>query len=67
MLNVYVIDMFLSCTMVDNLSITRKYQWSIVWTKLIDLTTVTLNNVTYRNGGMKAKPESWENFLMLIK
>ena len=67
MLNVYVIDMFLSCTMVDNLSITRKYQWSIVWTKLIDLTTVTLNNGTYRNGGMKAKPESWENFLMLIK
>ena len=67
MLNVYIIGMFVFCLMFDNLSITRKYQWSIVWTKLIDLTTVTLNNGTYRNGGMKAKPESWENFLMLIK
>ena len=51
------------CSMFDNLPISRKYQWTIVWTKMIDLTTVTLNNGTYHKWGMKAKPKSWENFL----
>ena len=50
LLNVYVIGIFPFCSMFDNLSISRKYQWTIVWTKMINLTAVTLNNGTYHNG-----------------
>ena len=36
--------------MVDNLLITRKYQWTIVWSKMIDLTIVALNNALITMG-----------------